>query len=45
MFGLGHRLDKPVCLVRDDRGFIYVSDFGRRTVEMYDTAGSFVGES
>jgi sugar lactone lactonase YvrE len=40
----GHRLDKPVCLVRDDRGFIYVSDFGRRTVEMYDTSGSFVGE-
>jgi len=37
-----NRLDKPVSIVRDDRGFVYVSDLGRKTVEMFDTDGNFI---
>ena len=39
-----HWLDKPISMVRDDRDFIYVSDFGRRTVERFDTDGNFISE-
>src|SRR5262249_25230829 len=39
-----HRLDKPISIVQDNRGFMYVSDFGRRNVEMFDTEGGFIGE-
>jgi hypothetical protein len=38
------KLDKPISIARDTRGFFYVSDFGRRTVEKYDADGTFVAE-
>jgi sugar lactone lactonase YvrE len=38
------RLDKPISIVRDVRGFVYVSDYGRRTVEKFSADGAFVGE-
>jgi hypothetical protein len=38
------KLDKPISIVRDPRGFIYVSDFGRRTVEKFDANGKFILE-
>jgi DNA-binding beta-propeller fold protein YncE len=38
------RLDKPISIVSDDRGFVYVSDYSRRTVEKFDADGEFIAE-
>jgi sugar lactone lactonase YvrE len=38
------KLQKPISIVRDAEGYVYVSDFGRRTVEKFDADGEFVAE-
>ena len=38
------KLDKPISIVRDRAGFMYVSDFGRRTLEKFDADGKFIAE-
>lgn len=38
------KLQKPISLVRDLRGLIYVSDFGRRVVEKFDADGNFIAK-
>jgi len=38
------RFEKPVSIVCDNRGVVYVSDFGRRTVEKFDQSGRFIAQ-
>jgi NHL repeat len=38
------RLESPISIVRDSKGFFYVSDFARRTVDKFDMHGKFIAE-
>jgi hypothetical protein len=38
------KLEKPISIVRDARGFVYVSDFGRHVIEKFDADGKFIAE-
>jgi hypothetical protein len=38
------KLQRPISIVRDGAGFVYVSDFGRRTVEKFNADGEFIAE-